>query len=139
VNYLLNTDTCISFLNNKHPQIKQKLTELNCGDIKIPSIVAAELFYGAAKSRQISENLTKVRDFLALYEILPFNGSAAKNYGMIRAVLESKGNAPGLNDMLIAAAALSSDGILVTCIPEVFSRIPGLQTEDWTVPHRAAA
>ncbi|MFB2892246.1 type II toxin-antitoxin system VapC family toxin [Aerosakkonemataceae cyanobacterium BLCC-F50] len=39
----------------------------------------------------------------------------------------------GMQDLGIAAIAISRNGILVTCDRRDFERIPGLVFEDWTV------
>jgi tRNA(fMet)-specific endonuclease VapC len=60
----------------------------NFWDIKIPSIVAAELLYGASKSAKREYNLTRFRLFLEQFEIVHFDYAAAECYGKIRPGLE---------------------------------------------------
>jgi len=64
-------------------------------------------------------------------EILPFDESAARFYGEIRAHLEKKGNPIGAMDLLIASHALSLPVPLVTNDRRGFKGIPGLQLENW--------
>ncbi len=49
----------------------------------------------------------------------------------IRATLEKQGRPIGPYDVLIAATALSNNGVLVTHNMREFSRIEGLRIEDW--------
>jgi len=48
--YLLDTNVCIKFLNNRSENIIIKMKELNNQDILLNSIVKAELYYGASKT-----------------------------------------------------------------------------------------
>ena len=52
--------------------------------------------------------------FSTLVEILPFDGRASAEYGMVRAALEKAGAPIGALDTLIAAHAKSLDMTLVT-------------------------
>lgn len=69
--------------------------------------------------------------FSTLVEILPFDGRASAEYGMVRAALEKAGAPIGALDTLIAAHAKSLDMTLVTNNTLKFRRIEGLLIEDW--------
>lgn len=64
--------------------------------------------------------------------ILEFDSRASEKYGIIRAELEKKGNPIGSMDMLIAGHAKAEKLILVTNNMRKFTRVEGLETEDWT-------
>lgn len=64
-------------------------------------------------------------------EVVPLDAAAARHYGSLRAELESTGKVIGPNDMLIAAHALALGSVLVTDNVREFSRIDGLQAENW--------
>ena len=55
----------------------------------------------------------------------------SETYGHLRAALERRGKGLGGIDLLIAADAISVDGILVTT-DEAFRNVPDLVVEDWT-------
>ena len=93
----------------------------------------AELMHGAYKSKRPAETLKDTRDFLANFEIIPFDFLEATAYGKIRANLERRGEIIGNNDMLIAATVLVYGATLVTNNTEEFSRIDGLPLSDWTI------
>lgn len=57
--------------------------------------------------------------------------SAIKDYGRIRALLESQGIRLEGMDLFIAATAIANDYTLVSHNIRHFSRIPGLKLEDW--------
>lgn len=129
--YFLDTNVCICHLNNTSANISGILARTQSTNISIPSMVAAELVYGAEKSVKREHNLKKVKSFLSLYDMAPFNGKAAEIYGVIRVELERKGMIIGANDLVIAATVLAYDGTLVTHNVNEFSRVKGLIINDW--------
>jgi len=133
VKYLLDTNTCIRHLNQRSPQIIQKLASLDPIDIVVCSVVKAELFYGAARSQHPDKSRAKQERFLNQFISLPFDDDAASIYGSIRADLASKGTPIGPNDLMIAAIALANNLVLVTHNTREFSRVSNLNLEDWDV------
>jgi tRNA(fMet)-specific endonuclease VapC len=93
-------------------------------------MVTAELRYGAAKkgSSRLSAQVEKILDAL---EVAPFEAPADTFYGGLRARLERAGQAIGANDLLIAAQALALGCVVVTDNEQEFSRVDGLQLENW--------
>lgn len=130
--YYLDTNICIYFLKGLFPEILKRIIGHIPDDIKIASIVKAELLYGAEKSQKREENLEKVESFLMPFEIVPFDNHAAIIYSKIRSELEKKGSPIGPNDLIVSATALANDGVLVTNNVQEFNRISGLITENWT-------
>ena len=131
--YCLDTNTCIYYLNNSVPNVCKRLDEIPFRDVKIPSMVAAELLYGAEKSAKREYNYKIASTFLSLYEIIDFDENAAKLYAVFRARLERTGRGIGSNDLIIAATALSHESTLVTHSIGEFSRITELRLEDWVI------
>jgi tRNA(fMet)-specific endonuclease VapC len=66
--------------------------------------------------------------------VLPFDESAARRYGVIRAGLEAAGAPIGDADLRIAAIALAHGKTVVTGNVRHFRRVPGLKVEDWLTP-----
>ncbi len=131
MSYFLDTNTCIYFLKNKSQAILNRFSSIDADEIKIPSVVVAELYYGALKSAKKNENIVKLSGFIALYDVVSFDEKSAEIYGEIRRKLESIGNIIGGNDLLIAATVLANDGILVTNNTKEFNRVENLIVEDW--------
>ena len=129
--YLLDTNTCIKYLNGRSENIRLNLESRNSVDIVLCSIVKAELYYGAMKSQNPEKTLTKLNQFLERFISLPFDDDASKAYGEIRSKLERKGTPIGPNDLLIAATALANNVTLVTNNTREFRRVEGLELEDW--------
>ena len=130
--YFLDTNICIFHLNQKSQNILDKFNEIGNGNIKIPSVVSAELYYGAEKSAKRAYNLQRYNEFISWFRVAPFYSRASRIYGEIRAELERKGKMIGWNDLLIAATVMASGGVLVTNNTDEFSRIDKLILEDWT-------
>lgn len=130
--YALDTCICIDFLRGKLPYAYALMKRTDPNLFKIPVIVEAELHVGAEKSRDPQRSRLVVEEFLAPFEILPFDSTAARIYGTTRAALERQGSIIGGNDLLIASIALSHGATLVTHNVREFKRISGLALEDWT-------
>ena len=129
--YLLDTNTCIYFLNRSSERIISKLKNLSPADIRLSAITAAELFFGAEKSRARKKNRAIVEDFVGHFDLLPFDGKCCRNYAKIRASLEKSGSPIGPMDLLIASITLAHGLILVTNNLKEFRRVKGLRVENW--------
>jgi tRNA(fMet)-specific endonuclease VapC len=131
MNFLLDTNVCITYLNGRHPGLVKKLHSIPPTELAVCSIVKAELFYGAAKSKRQAHNLAIQQAFLKPYVSLPFDDQAADIFGRERTRLESIGAIIGPYDLMIASIALANNLILVTNNTREFSRVNGLRYEDW--------
>ena len=99
--------------------------------VRLCDIVKAEPYYGVEHSRRREANLQELEAFFATLHSLPFDGTAAKHYGRIRAELAASGTIIGPNDLLIAAIAVAGGHVLVTHNTSEFSRVRSLVVEDW--------
>jgi len=129
--HLLDTDICIYLIKQKPPEVLKHFSRLSTGDIGISSVSTSELYYGASKSQRVQENTEALNDFLLPLDIMPYNEIASTFYGTLRVDLERRGQIIGMMDMMIAAHALSLDIALVTNNVREFSRVQGLQVENW--------
>jgi tRNA(fMet)-specific endonuclease VapC len=129
--YLLDTNICIYLIKQKPLSVIDKFNEHSVGDIGISSITVAELLYGVQKSQHRKQNQSALMQFLSPLEIAVFDTDAAFSYGQIRAELERKGTPIGSLDTLIAGHAVSLGVSLVTNNEQEFSRVPGLNVENW--------
>ena len=130
--YYLDTNICIFYMRGKNIELRKKVDAIPTERIKIPVMVKGELLVGAEKSKWREKTLAETLAFLMPYEVVPFEDSMLRTYARIRAALELKGQKIGYNDTLIAATVMARNGILVTNNMSEFSRIDGLQCEDWT-------
>lgn len=129
--YFLDTNICIYFLKGKYTILHDKILSINPNTIKIPSIVKAELLFGAEKSIKKEQNIEMINQFLLPFEILSFDDDEAIEYSKIRALLEKNGNIIGPNDLIIASIVKSNNGILITNNVKEFERVEGLKIENW--------
>ncbi len=128
---LLDTNTCIYFLNEKSDRIIRHFKRMRPSEIKLPSITVAELYYGAEKSKVKVKNRQRVEQFVSPFEIIPFDEKACHTYGKIRCRLEASGMPIGPMDLLIASIGLARGYVVVTNNTKEFKRIKGLKVEDW--------
>jgi tRNA(fMet)-specific endonuclease VapC len=129
--YLLDTNACIRYLNARSERLQQQLDATPPEEVVVCSIVEAELFFGAAKSRSPEKTIVAQRAFLEKFRSLPFDTEAALIYGQVRAELESRGTPIGANDLLIASIALANGLTLVTHNTREFAGVRGLSLADW--------
>ncbi|TAG95810.1 MAG: type II toxin-antitoxin system VapC family toxin [Oscillatoriales cyanobacterium] len=131
--YLLDTNTCIGYLNGRSIGVLRRLQALPSQDVAVCSVVKAELFYGSMRSNNPARSLAQQQDFLNRFISLPFDDQSAVIYGQIRAGLAVSGTPIGPNDLLIASIALANNLILVTHNTREFIRVQGLRLEDWEI------
>jgi tRNA(fMet)-specific endonuclease VapC len=135
VNYLLDTNAVVALLRNKPVEVRARYRAAQQGGdtIALSSIVLFELWYGAAKSTHVADNVERLRILLtADIDLLDFDDEDAHAAGQIRATLEPDGHPIGAYDLLIAAQAIRRGLTVVTANTAEFSRVTGLSLADWT-------
>lgn len=96
-------------------------------------MVACELRYGAIKKgSQILSS--KIEQLLSAIEVLPLETGVDEKYAEVRSALEKLGTPIGADDYLIAAHTLSLELTLVTDNMGEFTRVAGLNVENWLEP-----
>lgn len=134
MDYLLDTNACIALINGAPPNVRRRLQKVVEGGAQVftSSVVLFELWYGADKSSRPQANSERVAVFLAgPVGVLAFEDLDARAAASIRAALEISGKPIGAYDILIAGQALARQLTLVTANVKEFSRIKGLNWEDW--------
>lgn len=129
--YLLDTNTCIRYLNRRSTVVANRLHGTPESDIAVCSVVKAELYFGAMRSANPQVTLQGQRVFVERFISLPFDDASVLYYAQIRADLANKGTPVGGNDLMIAAIAMANNLILVTHNTREFGRVENLQIEDW--------
>ena len=133
--YLLDTNVWVTLLRRKSAAFESRFrAEAAAGVVRGCSVVVAELRHGARRSRKPTENRVAVDTILAPFPSLPFDDAAAEQYAEIRHQLEQLGQPIGPLDLQIAAIARLHGWTVVTHNMDEFSRVPGLQCEDWEAP-----
>jgi tRNA(fMet)-specific endonuclease VapC len=132
--YLLDTNVLITALRQPGSSLAAKFRATDPADIRVCSVVVAELRHGCLRSAKPAGNRAAVDALLGPYSSLPFDDAAAEHFAKIRRHLESVGLTIGPYDLQIAAIALANGCTLVTHNQAEFSRVPGLLFEDWETP-----
>ena len=129
--YMIDTCVCIEIMRGNLNVAKARISEDGFSNYAIPSIVAGELWTGVHKSKRVHENSNLLKNFLAPFEIVPFDTLCSEKYGEVRAYLETNGSKIGNNDTMIASVALSHNATIITNNIKDFSRVPALKVECW--------
>ncbi|MCC7083696.1 MAG: PIN domain-containing protein [Pirellulales bacterium] len=129
--YLLDTYAWISYLNDIHGNVVKRAVPTDFKQIRLYSIVLAELFFGAFRSQRRAHNLALIEDLMAEFESVSFDGRAARICGELRANLVKNGRPVGAYDLLIASLALANDLTVATHNLSEYPRVPRLRVEDW--------
>ena len=131
--YLLDTTT-ISYLLEKERRVSRRFNRLLVSDQAYTSVISeAELIYGAlrlqgARGRNLHDEITDLLD--RLDEVLPISRQVAQVNADLKRKLAADGRAVPVNDLWIAAVAVSRDLTLVAHDKD-FESILGLRLEDW--------
>ena len=132
--YLLDSNVWIAILRKKFLQVAARYGAKDQADIRVCSVVVAELRHGCAKSMKPAASRATLDALLAPVVSLPFDDAVTDHFVSVRRYLESLGQVIGPYDMQIAAIALANGCTLVTNNTSEFSRVPGLILEDWQIP-----
>ena len=128
---ILDTDVCIHLLRGNRNIIKKRQNYPD--QVAISFMTVAELCYGAEKSANLQKNKNVVEQFLLTVKIINSNRKISSRFGLLKAMLESKGAPLADADLLIAATALETSTMLVTGNVKHFQRIENLNLDDWIV------
>ena len=137
--YLLDTTACIALINGTPREVRRRFQRVlgKKATVLLSSVVAFELWYGAAKSQRREANSERLRAFLAgPLEWTEFDGEDAREAGAVRAELETAGTPIGAYDVLIAGQARRLGATLVTSNLSEFARVARLKWEDWAAVRR---
>jgi tRNA(fMet)-specific endonuclease VapC len=136
--WILDTDT-LSLFQRAHPLVIQRVNAIPTEQLATTVITFEEQMYGRLnRIRRANSQESLVFAYTQLGEtledfqtinLLDFNKEAANCYTEL---LRQKVRI-GTQDLRIASIVISNNAILVTRNERDFSRIPGLQFEDWTV------
>ncbi len=128
--HMLDTNIVSDLIRNPSGIVRDRIRMVGETSVCVSIIVAAEIRFGCAKKQ--SERLSRQAEaILGVLPVMPVDQPVDKEYAMIRADLESRGQPIGPNDMLIAAHAKVLGLVFVTDNIDEFNCIPGLQILNW--------
>lgn len=127
--YLVDTDIVSYLMKGRSSKLNMMVSQ-NADEFAISSITYHELWRGLMETKSESTELL-LTDFLKSVNVISFEQSDARESGRIYAELKSQGKPIGYNDTLIAGQALANQLVLVTNNTKHFSKVKGLQLENW--------
>ena len=125
---ILDSDHCIAILR-KRIDLADHISADE--ELATTTISVAELTHGAQRSARRDDNLARLEVLLSALFILPFDESAARRFGRLKADLEATGEPLDDLDLQIASTALENNLPLLTNNTKHFKRIEGLQLQNW--------
>lgn len=130
---LLDTNA-VSDLMRDHPPMLARIA-LHTDPITTNVVTVGEVRYGLERlpvgKKRADLEARSLRVFANL-RIEVVTGVIADTYGRLKASLEGQGLNLEDNDLWIAATAMALGSVLVSR-DHIFTRVPGLQIEDWSV------
>jgi tRNA(fMet)-specific endonuclease VapC len=136
--WVLDTDH-LTFFQNDHPLVKQRINQINPENLAVTVITSEEQMRGwlnainqSSQSERLIWAYKGLRDGIEYFnnvKLLDFDQNAYTCYkDLVRHKIRI-----GTQDLRIAAITLSVNGILVTRNRKDFAKVPNLQLEDWTI------
>lgn len=135
--FLLDTNTCIYYLNGTHPELTRRVVAAGPDQLAISALSVAELRFGAARSSKPEANRARLATFFRELAILPFDRLCGEHFGRLKADLLSRGRPIPDFDVGIAATAVAGGRTLVSADAHM-EEIDGLARENWApaeLPH----
>jgi tRNA(fMet)-specific endonuclease VapC len=129
--YMLDTDICSYVMKRSNQTLLHKLAAAAISEVCMSVVTKAELLYGVRVSPNPARDGEALQGLLTYVEVLDFPDQAAEHYADIRGDLKETGQLIGANDLLIAAHARSLGLTLVTNNTQEFTRVAGLELENW--------
>ena len=129
--YLIDTNIWSALIRRSNAGLLKRFETLERTHIALSPIVLGELQVGYYKGDRTPKRLAVIETIRTSSELLTINSRVADTYSQLRAQLEQAGTPIGPNDTWIAAEALHHKLVLVTDNTREFSRVPGLQIENW--------
>jgi len=93
----------------------------------VPIITLGELYEGPLGTSRPEQNLTSLREFLALFPVIDLNDGVMERFARLRRDLRNRGALIPDFDLVIASVSLEYDLTLLTFNTRHFERISGLR------------
>jgi len=136
--FLLDTNIISELIKKQpNPHLLERMEDVPGTSLHTASVCTMELRYGALRVPNSEALWTKIQKLiLSKIQILPFGYQEAMKAAELLAALYSSGRPIGIEDTMIASTAIINGLIVVTANTQHFSRIPGLQSENWLMPEQ---
>jgi tRNA(fMet)-specific endonuclease VapC len=130
--YLLDTDTCSAHLRNF--VMVTKRFQQQAGRLYLSVLTLGELLSWTLRAKSPAKYHQGLFKLLSDVTVLEVDQTAAWKFGEVRAKLLDQGTPVAAIDLMIAATVLVHGLTVVTHNTQHFSKVAGLNIEDWTVP-----
>ncbi len=132
---MLDTDMASYLVRGKVPALDARVAVVPAEQLCISAVTRGELLYGI-KLKNGAHRLGQVIDqFLRRIQCLAWDETAATHFADIAAELHKAGTPIGSMDAMIAGHAMATGAVLVTNNARHFSRVAGLNLENWSQSH----
>ena len=131
--YLLDTNILSELVKKRpNPQVLSQLRSKSALTLFTSCICIMELRFGSAFRNDFEVFWGKInKEIISRVKILPIGEKEVLVSGDILADLRKTGQSIGMEDVLIAASALTNQCTIVTANTHHFSRIKALKVENW--------
>lgn len=129
--FLLDTNICIYYLNERHPEITRRMIAAGADRLAVSSLTVAELHFGAERSGRPEANKERLRVFLNELRSVPFDDECGEWFGRLKAERLEAGRSIPDFDLAIAATAMAH-GLTLVSRDRHLRSLPGVAVEDWT-------
>lgn len=129
--FLLDTNTCIYYLNEGHPDVTRRIVAAGPDRLAVSSLTVAELHYGAERSSRQEANRERLRVFVGELRSVPFDDRCGESFGRLKAERRAAGRPVPDFDLAIAATAIAQ-GLTLVSSDQHTRTVPGVVVEDWT-------
>ena len=128
---ILDTTFLVDILRGNRDTIPalKKIDESGSGN-QVAATTVQEIIRGSHLSRSTKEQ-EKVASMMSKLTVIPFDERAARIAGFLQADLDMQGEPIDVQDVQIAAVALSNDVAVMTRNAKHFSRIKGLKIQTY--------
>lgn len=128
--FLLDTNTCIDYLNQRHPEVTRRIVAAGPDRLAVSSLTVAELHFGAERSGRPDANRERLGVFLGELRSVPFDDRCGESFGRLKAERWAAGRPLPDFDLAIAATAIVQGFTLVSSDRHIRS-LSGVVVEDW--------
>lgn len=131
---MLASDICRLVLRQQPPALLSRLQEWSVAnrEVVVSAITYAELVAASLLTAEQERHMQLVEALCArLDAVVPWDAGAVHSYTSLQKdIMEARRNL-SMNDVMVAAHAMSLDATLLSSNTRVFGSIPGLRFEAW--------
>jgi len=131
--YLLDSNVLLHIVNRSsgYQLIEDRLVSAKADSLRVSAVTVWEILRMAQKAKVPGKAVQAALTMLSEFKVEALTREAAALGGSLHASLANIGKTIGERDSMIAGIALAHGYVLVTDNTGEFSRVPGLELENW--------